>query len=63
VLGACASKRELTVACTVGGIKIKDAVKVTLILFIPMILVPASVILMPDAMLSLPRTLMRTLIK
>jgi hypothetical protein len=63
VLGACASKRELTIACTDGGIKIKDAVKETRILFIPMILVPLFVILMSDAMLWLPRRLMPTLIK
>src|SRR6266568_5048978 len=53
----------LMIACTVGGIKIKAAVKDTAILFIPMLLVLAFVILFPDAMLWLPRTLMPTLIK
>jgi tripartite ATP-independent transporter DctM subunit len=53
----------LMIACTVGGIKIKDAIKDTLILFIPMLLVLAFVIMVPDAMLWLPRKLMPTLIK
>jgi TRAP-type C4-dicarboxylate transport system permease large subunit len=53
----------LMIACTVGGIKIKDAIRDTLILFIPMILVLVFVILVPDAMLWLPRTLMPALIK
>jgi TRAP-type C4-dicarboxylate transport system permease large subunit len=53
----------LMIACTVGGIKIKDAIKDTLILFVPMLLVLAFVILFPDAMLWLPRKLMPTLIK
>ncbi len=53
----------LMIACTVGGIKIKHAVKDTAILFIPMILVLVLVILAPDAMLWLPRTLMPNLVK
>jgi len=53
----------LMIACTIGGIKIKDAIKDTAILFIPMLLVLAFVILFPDAMLWLPRTLMPNLIK
>jgi tripartite ATP-independent transporter DctM subunit len=53
----------LMIACTVGGIKIKQAVRDTLILFIPMLLVLVFVILVPDAMLWLPRTLMPTLVK
>jgi TRAP-type C4-dicarboxylate transport system permease large subunit len=53
----------LMIACTVGGIKIKHAVKDTLILFIPMFLVLALVIFFPEAILWLPRTLMPTLIK
>jgi tripartite ATP-independent transporter DctM subunit len=53
----------LMIACTVGGIKIKHAVRDTLILFIPMMLVLVFVILVPDAMLWLPRTLMPTLVK
>jgi tripartite ATP-independent transporter DctM subunit len=53
----------LMIACTVGGIKIKHAVKDTAILFIPMLLVLVFVILAPDAMLWLPRTLMPNLVK
>lgn len=53
----------LMIACSVGGIKIKEAVRDTLILFIPMFLVLVFVILVPDAMLWLPRTLMPTLVK
>jgi tripartite ATP-independent transporter DctM subunit len=53
----------LMIACTVGGIKIRQAAFDTMILFIPMLLVLAFVILMPDAMLWLPRHLMPTLVK
>jgi tripartite ATP-independent transporter DctM subunit len=53
----------LMIACTIGGIKIKHAVKDTAILFVPMLLVLVFVILAPDAMLWLPRTLMPNLIK
>jgi len=53
----------LMIACTVGGIKIKEAVRDTLILFIPMVAVLVFVILSPEALLWLPRTLMPTLIK
>ncbi len=53
----------LMIACTVGGIKIRQAVRDTLILFVPMLLVLLFVILVPDAMLWLPRTLMPTLVK
>jgi tripartite ATP-independent transporter DctM subunit len=53
----------LMIACTVGGIKIKAAIRDTAILFIPMLLVLVFVILAPEAMLWLPRKLMPTLIK
>lgn len=53
----------LMIACTVGGIKIKQAVRDTAILFVPMLLVLVFVILAPDAMLWLPRTLMPNLVK
>jgi tripartite ATP-independent transporter DctM subunit len=53
----------LMIACTVGGIKIKHAVKDTLTLFVPMFLVLAFVIFFPEAILWLPRTLMPTLVK
>jgi tripartite ATP-independent transporter DctM subunit len=53
----------LMIACTVGGIKIRQAVRDTLILFVPMLLVLLFVIVLPDAMLWLPRTLMPTLVK
>lgn len=51
------------IACTIGGIKIKDAIRDTLVLFVPMLLVLVFVILVPDAILWLPRTLMPNLIK
>ncbi|MEO8543415.1 MAG: TRAP transporter large permease [Burkholderiaceae bacterium] len=53
----------LMIACTIGGIKIKHAVRDTLILFIPMLLVLVFVILAPDVLLWLPRLLMPTLVK
>jgi TRAP-type C4-dicarboxylate transport system permease large subunit len=53
----------LMIAGTIGGIKIKDAIGDTLILFVPMLLVLVFVILAPEAMLWLPRTLMPMLIK
>ncbi len=53
----------LMIACTIGGIKIKEAVRDTAILFVPMLLVLVFVILVPDAMLWLPRTLMPNLVK
>ncbi|MEP7206791.1 MAG: TRAP transporter large permease [Casimicrobiaceae bacterium] len=48
----------LMIACSIGGIKIKDAVKDTMILFIPMMTVLVIVILFPDLILWLPRKLM-----
>jgi TRAP-type C4-dicarboxylate transport system permease large subunit len=51
------------IACIIGGIKIKDAVKDTVILFGPMLLVLVFVIFVPNAVLWLPRLLMPTLIK
>jgi len=53
----------LMIACSIGGIKIKDAVRDTAILFIPMLLVLLVVILFPDLMLWLPRTLMPRYVK
>jgi len=50
------------IACTVGGIKIRDAIRDTMILFIPMLLVLAVVILFPDLMLWLPRLMMPKLV-
>ncbi|UCG99148.1 MAG: TRAP transporter large permease [Burkholderiales bacterium] len=52
----------LMISCTIGGIKIKHAVRDTLILFVPMLLVLLFVILVPDALLWLPRTLMPKLV-
>ena len=52
----------LMIACTVGGIKIRAAIRDTLILFVPMLIVLGFVILFPDAMLWLPRKLMPTLV-
>ena len=53
----------LMIACSIGGIKIKEAVRDTLILFIPMLLVLLVVIFFPDLMLWLPRTLMPAYVK
>jgi tripartite ATP-independent transporter DctM subunit len=53
----------LMIACSIGGIKIKDAVKDTAILFIPMLLVLLIVILFPDLILWLPRKLMPAFVK
>ena len=53
----------LMIACSIGGIKIKEAVKDTAILFIPMPLVLLVVILFPSLILWLPRTLMPQFVK
>ena len=53
----------LMIACTVGGIRIKEAIRDTAILFVPMLGVLLIVILAPDATLWLPRLLMPTLVK
>lgn len=52
----------LMIACTVGGIKIRAAIKDTMILFVPMLLVLLLVILLPDLILWLPRLLMPKLV-
>ncbi len=53
----------LMIACSIGGIKIKAAVRDTAILFIPMLIVLLIVILFPDFILWLPRTLMPKFVK
>ena len=53
----------LMIACSIGGIKIKDAVRDTAILFVPMLVVLVIVILFPDFMLWLPRKLMPAYVK
>src|SRR5581483_2920018 len=53
----------LMIACSIGGIKIKQAVRDTAILFVPMLLVLVVVILFPDLMLWLPRTMMPAYVK
>jgi tripartite ATP-independent transporter DctM subunit len=53
----------LMIACSIGGIKIKDAVRDTAILFIPMLVVLLIVILFPDLILWLPRRLMPAFVK
>jgi tripartite ATP-independent transporter DctM subunit len=53
----------LMIACSVGGIKIKEAIRDTLILFVPMIAVLLIVILLPDLLLWLPRLVMPTYVK
>jgi TRAP-type C4-dicarboxylate transport system permease large subunit len=42
------------IACSVAGIRIKDAIKDTLIMLIPMLLVLALVIVWPSVSLWLP---------
>jgi TRAP-type C4-dicarboxylate transport system permease large subunit len=51
------------IACSIGGIKIKQAVRDTAILFIPMLLVLLIVILFPQIILWLPRLLMPQFVK
>ena len=53
----------LTIACSIGGIKIKQAIGDTAILFIPMLLVLLIVILFPQITLWLPRLLMPQFVK
>jgi tripartite ATP-independent transporter DctM subunit len=53
----------LMIACSIGGIRIKDAIRDTLILFIPMLAVLLAVILLPDLILWLPRLLMPAYVK
>ncbi len=53
----------LMIACSIGGVKIKDVIVETLILFVPMLLVLLFVILFPDAILWLPRLLMPAFVK
>ncbi len=53
----------LMIACSVGGIKIRQAIRDTLILFIPMIAVLLLVIFFPDLILWLPRKLMPAFVK
>ncbi len=53
----------LMIACSIGGIKIKEAVVDTLILFLPMLAVLLFVIFFPDVILWLPRTLMPAYVK
>jgi TRAP-type C4-dicarboxylate transport system permease large subunit len=53
----------LMIARSIGGIMIKDAVRDTANLLIPMLLVLLIVILFPDLMLWLPRKLMPAYVK
>ncbi len=53
----------LMIACSIGGIKIKEAIRDTAILFIPMLLVLLIVILFPDLILWLPRKLLPAFVK
>jgi tripartite ATP-independent transporter DctM subunit len=53
----------LMIACSIGGIKVKDAIRDTAILFVPMLLVLLIVILFPDLILWLPRRLMPAFVK
>ncbi|MFI5024914.1 MAG: TRAP transporter large permease [Alphaproteobacteria bacterium] len=48
----------LMISSALGGISIRDAIKDTAILLVPMLMVLALVILWPDAMLALPRLVM-----
>jgi len=53
----------LMIACSVGGIKIKEALRDTAILFIPLLIVLLIVILFPDLLLWLPRRVMPAFVK
>ena len=53
----------LMIACSIGGIKIKEAVRDTAILFVPMLAVLLVVILFPELILWLPRKLMPAFVK
>ena len=53
----------LMIACSVGGIKIREAVKDTAILFIPLLTVLLVVILFPQLLLWLPRTVLPNFVK
>jgi tripartite ATP-independent transporter DctM subunit len=53
----------LMIACSIGGIKIKEAIRDTAILFVPMLAVLLIVILFPDLILWLPRRLMPAFVK
>jgi tripartite ATP-independent transporter DctM subunit len=53
----------LMIACSVGGIKIKQAVRDTAILFVPLLTVLLLVILFPEMILWLPRLLLPTFVK
>jgi hypothetical protein len=53
----------LLIACSIGGIKIKGAVKDTAILFVPMLPALLIVILFPQRILWLPRLLMAQYVK
>ncbi len=53
----------LMIACSVGGIKIKEAIRDTLVLFVPLLTVLLVVILFPDLLLWLPRKIMPTFVK
>jgi tripartite ATP-independent transporter DctM subunit len=53
----------LMIACALGKITIRDALKDVLILLVPMLGVLVFVILFPDAILALPRWLMPNLVK
>ncbi len=53
----------LMIACSVGGIKIKEAVRDTAILFVPLLSVLLAVIFFPEMVLWLPRKLMPAFVK
>jgi tripartite ATP-independent transporter DctM subunit len=53
----------LMIACALGKITIRDALRDVLILLVPMLGVLVFVILFPDAILALPRWLMPNLVK
>jgi tripartite ATP-independent transporter DctM subunit len=53
----------LMIACALGKITIREALRDTLVLLVPMLGVLAFVILFPEAILALPRWLMPTMVK
>lgn len=53
----------LLIACSLGGVTIREVLNDTLLLLLPMLAVLLLVILMPDLMLALPRAVMPNFVK
>ena len=53
----------LMIACAVAGIRIRDAIKDTMIMLVPMMMVLALVIVWPEIALFLPKLIAPELMK